>query len=327
MNLTGPEKAAYFVLSLDEEQAAPLLSRMQDDDLLRLHQTARQLQRLRVEPEVLRAIYTEFVKSVSGELPVLRGGGAYLGQLYRRAIGEERATLLLDSKGPPPPGGPLDDVARDGRVLAEMLSHEHPQAIAAVLSQVDTGVAAVVLTAMSEELQDQVIDRMVSLESISPVALRATRDTLSTELGERQPEAASGVTQVAAILNSLMPEQSAMILSKIEARSPERAALIRREQFTFEDLGKLDRRGMQVLLREIDASQLVVSLKTASEEVRGRVFSSMSSRAAETIKEDLLNLGPQRLADVEKAQRDIVETAIRLQTEGKLVLVTGGQVV
>ena len=84
---------------------------------------------------------------------------------------------------------------------------------------------------------------------------------------------------------------------------------------------------MQVLLREVDASQLVLSLKTASEEVRQRVFSSMSSRAAETIKEDLQNLGPQRLMDVEKAQREIVETAIRLQAEGKLVLVTGGQVV
>ncbi len=84
---------------------------------------------------------------------------------------------------------------------------------------------------------------------------------------------------------------------------------------------------MQVLLREVEASQLVVALKTASDAVRSRVFSSMSTRAAETIREDLENLGPQRLSDVERAQREMVETAIRLQTEGKLVLAAGGQVV
>lgn len=327
MNLTGPEKAAYFVLSLDEEQAAPLLSRLKDDDLQRLHATAQGLRRKRLEPDTLRAIYSEFSRSVSGELPILHGGGEYLAQLLKKALGDERAHLLL--RGPPPVSGPLDDVATDGQVLAEMLSSEHPQTVAAVLSQVDTAIASTVINAMPEEMQEQVIDRMASLASISPVAIRATRDTLSTELGESmtQIEATSGASRVAAILNSMMPEQSAMLLAKIEARSPERAALIRREQFTFEDLAKLDRRGMQILLREIDASQLVMSLKTASEDVRQRVFSSMSSRAAETIKEDLANLGPQRLMDVEKAQRDIVETAIRLQTEGKLVLVTGGQVV
>lgn len=326
MNLTGPEKAAYFVLSLDEDLAAPLLSRLPDEDLQRIHQTALKLRRARVEPELLCDIYKDFIAGVSGERPVLRRGGDYLSQLFRKAVGEERAHLLL--KGPPPVSGPLDDVALDGKVLAEMLSGEHPQTIAAVLSQVDTLVAAEVLTTLSEEVQDQVIDRMTSLSSISPLAIRATRDTLSTELGESlSQEMTSGVSRVAAILNSLMPEQSAMLLAKIEARAPEQAALIRREQFTFEDLAKLDRRGMQVLLREVDAAMLVVALKTAGEEVRQRVFSSMSSRAAETIKEDLANLGPQRLADVEKAQRDMVETAIRLQTEGKLVLVTGGQVV
>lgn len=327
MNLSGSEKAAYFILSLDEDQATALLGRMQDEELQRLHAVAQGLSTARVAPYVLHGIYAEFVKGVTGEVPMLWGGSGYLAQLLRRAIGEERAAPIL--RAPPPPSGPLDDVASDGKVLAEMLSQEHPQAISAVLSQVEPSVASVVLASLPEEVQEQVIDRMASLSSISPSAIHATRDTLSTELGESLSgaEATPGASRAAAILNEMLPEHSASILARIESRAPDRAAAIRREQFTFEDLAKLDRRGMQTLLREVDASQLVMALKSASERLRERVFTSMSSRAAETLKEDLQNLGPQRVADVEKAQWDIVMSAVRLAGEGKLTLITGGQVV
>lgn len=315
MNLTGPEKAACLVLSLDEEQAAPLLGRLAEVDLQRLQASAQRIQRCRVTSEMLQAVYLEFSHVVEGQVPILRGGSEYLERLLRRVAAAA--------------AGPLDELASDGKLLAEMLSQEHPQTVAAVLSQVDSGVAAVVLASMPEDLQEQVLDRMASINSISPVAIQATRDTLFSELGGglAQTETLSGAARVAAILNTMLPEQSAALLAKIEARSPERAALIRREQFTFEDLGKLDRRSMLVLLREVDAAQLVLALKTASEALREHILSSMSSRAAETIREDLANQGPQRLVDVERAQREILEIAMRLQSEGKLVLGTGGQVV
>jgi flagellar motor switch protein FliG len=327
VELSGAEKAAFFVLSLDEDQAATLLGKMQDDELQRLHQVAQGLRQTRLDPGVLQSIYVEFVRGVSGDLPMIWGGGDYLLGLFKRALGDDRAHNLL--RAPLAPSGPLDDVAGDGKVLAEMLAGEHPQAIAAVLSQVEPSTASMVLTTLSEDQQEQVIDRMASLASISPLAIRATRDTLSTELGDSlsQSEATPGVMRAAAILNELLPEQSAAILAKIESRSPERAGAIRREQFTFEDLAKLDKRGMQVLLREVDGAQLSLAMKNAGDGVRRTILSSMSSRAAETLKEDLQNLGPQRVADVEKAQRDIVMTAVRLQGEGKLVLITGGQVV
>ncbi len=327
MQLSGPEKAAFFVLSLDEEHAAAILGKMQDDELQKLHRVAKGLKQARLDPEVLRAIYVDFVRGVSGEVPMIWGGGDYLAGLLRKAVGDERADGLLQP--PLPPSGPLDDVAGDGKVLAEMLAGEHPQAIAAVLSQVEPTTASMVITALSEDQQEQVIERMAMLASISPLAIRATRDTLSTELGDSlsQAETTPGIARAAAILNELLPEQSAAILAKIESRSPDRASAIRREQFTFEDLSKLDKRGMQVLLREVDGALLSQALKNAGEEVRRTIFSAMSSRAVETLSEDLQNLGPQRVADVEKAQREIVMTAIRLQSEGKLVLITGGQVV
>ncbi|MCS6915113.1 MAG: FliG C-terminal domain-containing protein [Myxococcales bacterium] len=315
MKLTGPEKAACLILSLDEEQAAPLLGRLGEADLQRLQASAQRIQQHRVTSETLRAIYLEFSQVVEGQVPILHGGSEYLAKLIQRAAS--------------PAAGPLDELAGDGKLLAEVLSQEHPQTVAAVLSQVDTGVATAVLASMPEELQEQILDRMATIHSISPVAMEATRDTLFTELGDSvtQTEPLSGPARVAAILNTMLPEQSAALLAKIEARSPERAALIRREQFTFEDLGKLDRRGMVVLLREVDAGQLVLALKTASEALREKILSAMSSRAAETIREDLANQGPQRLVDVERAQREILEIAMRLQSEGKLVLATGGQIV
>lgn len=327
MNLSGPEKAAFLLLSLDEDQAAPVLSRLKDDELQLLFNTAQRLGKSRVGVGLLDSIYKELAQMLRGELPILHGGGDYVSQLLRRAVGEDRAQQLL--RPPPPVSGPLDDVASDGRTLAQMLTHEHPQTVAAVLSQVEPAVAAVMLNTLSEDMQEQVIDRMSALAGISPTAIHATRDTLSSELGDSMShlETTSGTTRAAAILNELLPEQSTLILAKIESRDPERAANIRREQFTFDDLARLDRRGMQILMREIDANQLVVALKTASDDMKARVFSSISSRASETLKEDLANLGPQRLADVEKAQREIVLTAIRLQSEGKLVLITSGPVV
>lgn len=325
--LTGPEKAAFLVLSLDEDKLAPLLSRLHDNELQRLHEAAQGLPKTRVEPALLPALYAEFARGLRGEVPFLHGGGDYLEELLHRVLGEERARRLLAR--PATPGGPMDDLGGDGKTLAEMLVGEHPQAIAAVLAQVPAGAAAAVLAALPEETQELVVDRMAALASVSPSALRATRDALTSELGEGlfHSEDAEGVSRAAAILNELMPEQSAALMARLEARDPERAAAIQRERFTFADLAKLDRRGMQVLLREVDTAQLVVAMKGSSEELSQAVLGAMSSRASQTLREDIENLGPQRLSDVERAQREIAVVAMRLQTEGKLVLITGGQVV
>lgn len=327
MQLSGPEKAAVLMLSLEEDQASPLLSRMRDDEILRLQEAVKVLPRARLQSNLLQGLYVEFARNASGEVPLLHGGGEYLAVLLRRALGEERASNLL--LPPAAPTGPLDDVASDAKTLADMLAGEHPQTIAAVLAQVAPSVAGAVLTCLPEEVQELVIDRMSIIATVSPTAIRATKENLSTELGEAlfQTEATVGISKAAAILNELLPEHSAAILARIDQRDPDRAAAIRREQFTFEDLSKLDRRAMQILLREVDAVQLTLSLKGASDAVRNAIFGAMSSRAAQTLREDLENMGPQRLADVEKAQREMALAATRMAAEGKIVLVTGGQFV
>lgn len=325
--LSGPEKAAFLVLSLEEDRVAPLLSRLQDQELRKLHEAAQGLRRSRVAPEMLTALYAEFSRGLRGEIPILHGGGEYLVELLHRSIGSERATRLLAQPASAP--GPMDDLTGDTKTLAEMLVGEHPQAIAAVLSQVPATAGATVLSALPEDTQELVLDRMAAISNISPTAIRATRETLAAELGEGffQSEAAAGIGRAAALMNELLPEHSAALMARLEARDPERAAAIQRERFTFADLARLDRRGMQVLLREVDPAQLVISMKTANDEIAAAVYGAMSSRAAQTLKEDVDNLGPQRLAEVERAQREIVVAAMRLQAEGKLVLITGGQVV
>jgi flagellar motor switch protein FliG len=207
--------------------------------------------------------------------------------------------------------------------IAAFLRNEHPQTIALVLAHLEPAQAAQVLAKLKPVIQPEVIMRLSTIDRVAPVVLRDLNQVLKEELissASAQSEVLGGPEAVAEIMNNVDKNTETSVFESIEELNPSLVEDIRELMFTFEDLVAIDGRGMQELTKGISNEQLVLALKTASEEIKEKFFTNISSRAADLIKEELDVMGPVKLSDVEAAQQEIVKVARRLEEEGKLML-------
>ena len=216
-------------------------------------------------------------------------------------------------------------------MLADLLIEEHPQVAAVIISQLPAGQAAKVLREMPEDLQLDLVARISSLEEIPRESLEVASEALVANLdaaggaqGADRRSAFDGIAYCASLLNELPTDDTERLLEELEDEDFENVPKIREAMFTFEDLSNLDKRSMQTLMREISSEALLVALRTASESVREVFFGAVSSRAAETMREDLELMPPKRLSEVEEAQREVIETAMRMSAEGQITMPGGG---
>jgi flagellar motor switch protein FliG len=180
---------------------------------------------------------------------------------------------------------------------------------------------------LPDALQAEVVMRLSNIDFISPELIAQLDDVLKAELatvGTIDSTSLGGVEPVAEMLNTMDKTTETNIMARVEEKDPELAEEIKKLMFVFEDLIALDDRGMQSLLKEVPNDKLLVALKTSPEEIKQKIFKNMSTRASQLLQEDLANLGPQRLSDVESAQSEIVNIAKRLETEGKIQINRGG---
>ena len=210
----------------------------------------------------------------------------------------------------------------DSKVLADFTKGEHPQTIALILAHLEPGKAGEVISGLPEALQADVILRLAQLETVPSSAVKTVAEALQDQVqsvgtAERR---IGGIKTVADILNQTGRSLERNILSRIEETDPELSDRIKQDMFTFEDLTKVDDRGIQEILKEITSQELAMALKAASDEIKDKVFRNMSERAAEMLREDVEALGPTRLSDVEKAQQAITRAALKLEGEGKIVV-------
>ncbi len=210
----------------------------------------------------------------------------------------------------------------DSKVLADFTKGEHPQTIALILAHLESGKAGEVISGLPEALQADVILRLAQLETVPSSAVKTVAEALEDQVqsvgtAERR---IGGIKTVADILNQTGRSLERNILSRIEETDPELSDRIKQDMFTFEDLTKVDDRGIQEILKEITSQELAMALKAASDEIKDKVFRNMSERAAEMLREDVEALGPTRLSDVEKAQQAITRAALKLEGEGKIVV-------
>jgi flagellar motor switch protein FliG len=321
MPLTGPEKAVLMLLSLDEAAAAPIVAELDDGELRKLRETATLMRA--VPASALDEVYGEFVERAREAVAVPRGGVTYLRRLASRALGEERSQRIFTNAEP----SGLERIAQvEPAAVAALMEREHPQLTAAVLSQLEPGRAAHVLEAMSPERQALVVSRLASMTQVPAGLLEGVASALASELPPAEAEAAmsvDGLGAAAKILRKLGKDASTTVLGRLEQDSQEMADQIRRALHTFDDLASLDPRALRVLLQEIPQDRLVLALKIATDEVKQKLFSAMSARAAELMRDDLEALRGVRLADVEAAQQEIVQVALRLESEGTISL--GGE--
>jgi flagellar motor switch protein FliG len=269
----------------------------------------------------------EFVEYSQTAVAVPRGGVRYLRRIATRALGEARAREIFSEHQQ----SPLDRLASaDPQSLASVLEHEHPQLVAAILSQLPADRAATLVEHLPEELQTNVLERLATMTEVSGRMLQDVAQALSAELPVAEADGATavnGIAQTAAMVRRMGSKLGDALLARLSGTDETLASEIRRAMYTFEDLKLLDARGLRSLLEAVPADRLTLAMKTGSDALKAHIFSAMSKRAAERVREDLEMLGGVRLADVEAAQQEIVEQCMKLSAEGVISLENSDAVV
>ena len=321
---SGLQKAAILMVLLGEEVASHIYRNLSEQDVERLTQRIVELEQ--VKPEAALAVLEEYSKLSLTQGHLSDGGPEYARKLLVKAFGEEGAQRLLDqvSVTNDLSGEHLESLQKvDPQLLAKFLEVEHPQTTALILAHLSARQASVLLSRLAESARPEVIKRLAGLRQFSPEVAQKVSVALHKRLealGEQSRRGYAGLKGAADLLNQLDPNVGKTILETIEGNDPQMALGIRNLMFTFEDLLGVPEAGVRELLGQLDKKTLALALRGASEELKNLIFKSMSTRAVEMLKEDLEVLGAVRSKDVHQAQREIVEVARKLESEGKLVL-------
>jgi flagellar motor switch protein FliG len=326
--LKGLEKAAILLNYLGEIATAELFKNMDDGDIRKLINC---MARLKFVPiEVTKRVLEEYYEKVSEQEEYIFSKNVATKETIIAAVGEERARgilghLNLAAGGQARTLESLELV--DAKSLANFLVNEHPQTIAVILAHLEPEKKCEVLKRMPESVQAEAVLRMANLDYISPELIEEMDKVLRQELatmGTVEQAQLGGVQPVAEMLNVMDKNTETAIMSRLEEKDPILAEEIRKLMFVFEDLVKIDDRGIQTLLKDVPNDRLLLALKTANDEIRDKITRNMSQRAATLLTEDLQAMGPSKLSDVEGAQQEIVNTARKLEAEGKILIARGG---
>ncbi|MCW5666101.1 MAG: flagellar motor switch protein FliG [Piscinibacter sp.] len=322
----GIEDAAILLMSLGEEEAAEVFKHLAPKEVQKLGET---IARLKAIPRERVDGVLEKFNAVAGEQSMLvTDTDEYVKSVLRKALGEDKANLLIDRilQGSDVTG--IESLKwMDPGSVAELLRNEHPQIVAAILVHLDNDQASQVLKALPERQRNEVVIRIATLDGIQPSALKDLNEVMSKVLagGDRLKKASLGGAKSAAEMINLMGSSvETAVLDYIREADNELAQKIMDNMFTFDDLEKIDDKGIQALLKEVQSESLVIALKGATPEMREKVFKNMSSRAAETLREDLESRGPVRVSEVESEQKEMLKIVRRLADEGQIVLGGGG---
>jgi flagellar motor switch protein FliG len=281
-----------------------------------------------VPRERVEAVLTRFAADAADTSMLVSDTDEYVKSVLRKALGDDKANLLIDRILQ---GGDVSGIESlkwmDPASVAELLRNEHPQIVAAILVHLDSDQAADVLKQIPERQRNEVMVRVATLDGIQPSALKDLNEVMGRVLagGERMKKSMmGGVKPAAEIINMMGSAVETSVLDYIREADPDLAQKIMDNLFTFDDLLKIDDRGIQALLKEVQSESLLIALKGATPELREKVFTNMSSRAAETLREDLESRGPVRVSEVEAEQKEMLKIVRRLADEGQIVLGGGG---
>jgi len=316
----GAQKAAVFLMAIGEDAAIKLFAMMDDDEIRELSGIMSGLGT--INAEVVERVFMEFAESVSAS-GALVGNQDSTERLLVKALGKGRVDGIMEEIRGPAGRTTWDKLGNvSEEILANFLKNEYPQTIAVVLSKIKPDHAARVLMNLPEELSVEVIMRMISMESVKKDVMDGIEKTLRMEfmsnLAKRQSR--DSHEMLADIFNNFDRKAEEKFMAKLDERNHESAERVRALMFTFEDLLKIDAKGIQALLRGIDKDKLAVALKGASETLKDLFLGNMSERAAKILKEDMESMGPVRIKDVDEAQMAIVTVAKDLAAKGEIII-------
>ena len=326
MDEDGLESAAILMMSIGEEQAAEVFKHLEPKEVQRLGETIARMKS--IPRDKVASVLEKFASVASDQSILVADTDEYVKSVLKRALGDDKANLLIDRIMQ---GSDISGIESlkwmDPGSVAELLRNEHPQIVAAILVHLDFDQSSAVLKTFPERQRNEVMVRIATLDGIQPSALKDLNEVMGQVLagGDRLRKASLGGAKTAAeIINLLGGSVETAVLDYIREADNELAQKIMDNMFTFDDLDKLDDKGFQALLKEVQSESLVVALKGATPELRDKFFKNMSTRAAETLREDLEARGPVRLSEVEAEQKEMLKIVRRLSDEGQIVLGGGG---
>ena len=326
LTLSGPEKAAIFIALVGEELATSLCGELQEKELIMLRQGVHRMSQ--IMPEDIDEVFEDTCRHLKKANIFAEGSSDYLQRVLGKAMGPEKASAVLSRIFQEDSGDDTYGVdvlhEMDAKTMAQLLQEEHPQTVAFILAHLYPAHAGEVFGLMPEDKQAEVAFRITRLGSTSPGAIEEVSKVLRNEIRQVQGKQVGGVRPIAEILNFVDNATEARVMDGLTELEPELSERIRQLMFTFEDLGKIDNQSMQVLIREVEKDKWVMSMRTASPNLKKKIFGNMSERAGALLKEEIESMGPVRLRDVEAAQREVIDRARRLESEGKVVL-SGGK--
>lgn len=319
-DLSGAQKAAIFILAVGPEASAGMYKYLTDTEIEQLTTQIANLHN--VSSNLLQEVLSEYHTLLKAQEYIASGGIEYAKQILEKALGEGRAMeiirkvqMTLQVKG----FNILQEV--DPNQLMAFLQKEHPQTIALVMTQLNPVQAATVLADLPPPMQVDVIYRLSQMERVSPETIKAVEKVLESRIDFSQGgQRLGGVKAAAEILNLVGQRYEKHILNGVAKENPELATEIKNLMFVFEDIINLDDRSIQKILKEVDHKELALALKTVSEELKTKIMSNMSKRAADLVIEELKYMGPVRLREVEEVQQKVIDIIRRLEDEGQIVV-------
>ena len=327
MDEQGLNDAAIFLMSLGEEEAAEVFKHFSPKEVQKLGETIAKI--TSVSRERVDEVVGKFAFAAEAQSLIVSDTGNYVRAVLKRALGDDKATLLIDRILQ---GGDVSGIESLKWMyplsVAELLRNEHPQIVAAILVHLDYEQSAAVLKQLPDRQRNEVLLRIATMEGIQPLALKDLNEVLFNVLagGDKVRKASlGGIKATAEIVNLLGSNVEAVALESIRGHDPDLAQKIMDKMFVFDDVIKLDDKAIQLMLKEVSSEALIPALKGASPELKDKILANMSTRAAETLREDLESRGPMRLSEVEAQQKEILKTVRRLADEGQIVIGGGSE--
>lgn len=316
------EKAAVFLMTLGEETAAEVLRHLGPKEVQKIGVAMTQLQD--IKKQQVEDVMSDFMQIIATQTALGVGADGYIRKMLVSALGEERAGALADRILTGASTSGLDTLRwMDARSVADLIRFEHPQIQAIVIAHLESDQAAQTLAHFDERVRLDIVMRIAALESVQPHAMQELNDILEKQFSKQTGSASTtmGGTKCAAdILNFLDTAAEAVLMESIKEVDEELANEISELMFVFDNLGDVDDKGIQALMREVSSDSLILALKGADERVKEKIFGNMSKRAAELLRDDLEAKGPVKLSEVEGAQKEILAIARRMADAGEIML-------
>ena len=325
-SLPGVQKAAILLLALNQQTASRIMQALQREQVEAISREIANIDR--VDPELRTQVITEFYNLLLARQYMDVGGLSLARSLLEKTLPSDESRKIIEALEHQVHEQPFSFLQKtETENLLTFLQGEHPQTIALVLSHMPATMASEILVGLGSERQVEVVTRIAHMDQTSPEVIKEVERGLEKRLAglvAERFERTGGVKAVAEMLNLAGRATEKTIMEGLTEDNPELVEEIRRLMFVFEDILRVDDRGIQAVLKEVENEELALALRTASEELKEKIFSNMSERAAQLIKEEMEYMGPVSVSDVEAAQQKIVDTVRRLEDSGEIIIAGKG---